>query len=352
MTTLTSSNRLAAAAQLWEPGGPYLNTATFGLPPRPTLEAVQGALEAWRRGEDAAMPWSAATGRARDAFARLVGVAPELVATGSCVSEFVGMIAASLPDGARVVAPDVDFTSVLFPFLVQADRGVELRTVPVAELPGAIDGRTGLVAFSAVQSATGEVADLAAVRAAARHHGARTLVDATQACGWLPLAGADYDYLVCATYKWLLAPRGSAFLTVGPERLDQLRPHAAGWFAGQEPWEALYGAPLRLADSARRLDLSPAWFSWVGAVPSLEVLERVGIAAIHDHDVTLANRLRAGLGMGPSDSAIVAFQRPGAAERLGRAGVRAAVRNGGVRISCHLYNTPADVDAALDALDC
>jgi selenocysteine lyase/cysteine desulfurase len=337
---------------LWEPAGHYLNTATFGLPPRPTLEAVRQALDAWQRGEDTAASWSAATNRARAAFARLVDVPADLVAAGPCVSEFAGTIAASLPDRARVLAPDVDFTSVLFPILVQAHRGVQLRTVPVAELAGAIDGRTDLVAFSAVQSATGEVADLAGIRDAARHHGARTMVDATQACGWLPLHAADYDYLVCSTYKWLLAPRGSALLTVGPERLAELRPHAAGWFAGQEPWETLYGAPLRLAGSARRLDLSPAWFSWVGAVPSLEVLERVGVAAVHDHDVALANRLRAGLGMAPSDSAIVAFRRPGAAEHLGRAGIRAAVRNGGVRISCHLYNTPADVDAALDAMGC
>jgi hypothetical protein len=77
-----------------------------------------------------------------------------------------------------------------------------------------------------------------------------------------------------------------------------------------------------------------------------------GPGPVGGHDVALANRLRAGLGLAPSNSAIVAFRPPGAAERLARAGVRDAVRDGGVRVSCHLYNTPADVDAALDALDC
>jgi selenocysteine lyase/cysteine desulfurase len=350
MSTVTDP--VAAAAGLWEPAAPYLNTATFGLPPRPTLAAVRDALAAWQRGDDAAVGWTATTDRGRAAFARLVGTTPELVAAGSCVSEFVGRVAASLPDRARVLAPEEDFTSLLFPFLVQADRGVELRTVPAGRLAEAVDAGTDLVAFSAVQSATGEVADLAAVTAAARHHGARTLVDATQACGWLPLAATDYDYLVSGVYKWLLAPRGCALLAVAPERLEELQPQGAGWFAGPEPWESLYGLPLRLADSARRLDLSPAWFSWVGVAPSLEVLERVGIGAIHDHDLALANRLRAGLGLAPSNSAIVSFQRPDAAERLGRAGIRAAVRAGSVRISCHLYNTPADVDAALEALAC
>jgi selenocysteine lyase/cysteine desulfurase len=352
--TTPVADPVAEAARCWQPpAGPYLNTATFGLPPAATLEAVGEALEAWRRGDDAARAWTdVPTERARAAFARLVGVAPELVAAGAAVSEFVGLVAAGLPDRARVLAPETDFTSLLFPFLAQADRGVELRCVPAARLTEAVDGRTDLVAFSAVQSATGEVADLAAVAAAARHHGARTLVDATQACGWLPLSAADWDYLVCATYKWLCTPRGCAFLAMRPERLERLRPQGPGWFAAEAPWESLYGPPLRLAGSARRFDLSPAWFSWVGAAPSLELLERVGVAAVGGHDLALANRLRAGLGLAPSNSAIVAFRRPGAAERLARAGVRAAVRDGGVRVSCHLYNTPADVDAALDALGC
>jgi selenocysteine lyase/cysteine desulfurase len=101
---------------------------------------------------------------------------------------------------------------------------------------------------------------------------------------------------------------------------------------------------------ARRLDTSPAWFSWVGAAPALAVLERIGIERIRAHDVELANRFRAGVGLEPAGAAIVAVDVPGADERLARAGIRAAVRAGKVRVSFHLYNTPADVDAALDAL--
>ena len=72
--------------------------------------------------------------------------------------------------------------------------------------------------------------------------------------------------------------------------------------------------------------------------------------AIHDHNVGLANRFRAGLGLPPGDSAIVTVDVPDAAEKLARAGVRAAVRAGRVRASFHLYTTEADVDLALSAL--
>ena len=71
-----------------------------------------------------------------------------------------------------------------------AGRGIRLRTAPLAHLAEAITADTWLVAFSVVQSATGEVADAAAIRAAAARHGARTLCDATQAIGWLPVDAA------------------------------------------------------------------------------------------------------------------------------------------------------------------
>ena len=97
-------------------------------------------------------------------------------------------------------------------------------------------------------------------------------------------------------YKWLLCPRGTAFFTIRPERRDELVPHAAGWYAGEDPASSYSGAPLRLAADARRFDLSPAWLNWVGAAPALELLEEVGVGTIHAHDLRMANRLRAGLG--------------------------------------------------------
>jgi selenocysteine lyase/cysteine desulfurase len=345
-----TSERVRRARSLWQPAAPYLNTASYGLPPRPAWEALQAVLADWREGRTSWEPWGESTERARATFARLLGVDTGNVATGATVSQLVGLVAASLPDGARVVVPEIDFASLLFPFLVHADRGVEVTTVPLDRLAESVDSGTTAVAFSAVQSATGEVADLDAVSAAARAHGALTIVDASHACGWLPLEGSRFDAVVCAGYKWLLSPRGSAFLTVSDDLLARVRPLAAGWWAGEDPHTSYYGPPLRLARTARRLDTSPAWFSWVGTAPALEVIEEIGVEEIHAHDVALANRFRAGLGLPAGDSAIVSLSVPGAAERLARAEIRAAVRADSLRVSFHVYNTEADVDAALDAL--
>ena len=107
-------------------------------------------------------------------------------------------MAAALPDGARVLAVEGDFTSVLFPFLAQESRGVSVELVPLDRLAEAIAPHHDVVAFSVVQSADGRVADVDAVLAAAAAHGVRTFADTTQATGWLPVDHGRFDYAACA----------------------------------------------------------------------------------------------------------------------------------------------------------
>jgi selenocysteine lyase/cysteine desulfurase len=334
------------ARKLWQPAGSYLNTASYGLPPQPGWDAMQQALIDWQGGRTSWEGWAESTHAARDAFAQMVGVPAERVAVGATVSELIGLVAASV-DRGRLVCAEGDFTSLVWPWLVS---GFDVTEVPLARLADTVDSSTAVVAVSAVQSSSGELADLDAIVAAVRAHDALVVLDATQACGWLPLDAARFDAVACAGYKWLCSPRGTAYLALGDALLDRVAPLHAGWFAGEDIHSSYYGTPVRLAASARRLDTSPAWFSWVGAAPTLELLNEVGIEAIHRHDVSLANRFRAGLGLPPADSAIVSADLPGAEERLAQAGIRASVRGGSLRASFHLYTTESDVDAALDAL--
>jgi len=335
---------IAEARRLFAPQTTYLDTAGYGLPPQPAFAALQAALEEWRAGRGSWREWQRSVDAARAAFARMHGVDAGRVAVGSQLSAFMGLVAASLPAGARVVAVEDDFTSVLFPLLAQRERGVRVNLVPLDSLVDALDGAS-LVAVSAVQSGDGRLADLDAIAAS----GVPAFVDATQACGWLPLDASRFDFVGCGGYKWLLGPRGCAFMTVREDAVARLTPHLANWFAADDQ-AAYYGGPLRLAADARRFDSSPVWFSWVGQAAALEVLESVGVPAIHAHDVELANRFRAGLGLEPGSSAIVSVSPfRGAEERLRRASVMFAGYDL-LRFSFHLYNTEADVDRALEAL--
>ena len=347
---MAATEPLAGVRDLFPCAAGYLDTATMGLPPEGAVDEILGALEAWRTGQASAPGFDGWVARGRAAFARLVGLPEEQIAVGNQVSAFAGLVAASLEDRAEVLCVEGDFTSVLFPFLVQRDRGLTVRAVALERLADEVRSSTDLVAVSAVQSADGRVADLDAVADAAQAHDAATFIDATQACGWLAFEAARFDYLACSAYKWLLSPRGSSFFAVRPERLDEITPHLAGWYAGEDRWSSLYGEPLRLAPDARRLDVSPAWLSWVGTAPAVELLADIGADALGAHGVRLANRLRDALGLAPEPSPILSLNAPGARERLERAGVKASVRGQAVRVCFHLYNSDEDVDAVVAAL--
>jgi selenocysteine lyase/cysteine desulfurase len=345
------ARRIAAAQEEFSPDVTYLDTATLGLPPRRTLLALDRALDAWRRGTSDAVGYDEVVDASRDGFARLVGVDRSAVAVGAQVSALVGLVAASLAPGSEVLTATGDFTSVLFPFLAHADRDVVVREAPLDALPEAVSSSTTLVAVSAVQSADGRIADLVALSEACAVTGTRTLVDTTQAAGWLPIDANRWTYTVGSGYKWLLAPRGTAFLAVAPEAREALRPVAAGWYAGEDRWSSIYGSPLRLASDARRFDVSPAWFSWVGQAASLTLLLEVGVPALFEHVTGLARRFCEATDLPFTGSAIVAAEADDLVPALlAEHRIAAATRAGRLRLSFHVSTTVADVDHAAAVL--
>ncbi|MEU2114116.1 aminotransferase class V-fold PLP-dependent enzyme [Streptomyces sp. NPDC016459] len=332
----------------------YLNTSACGLLPRRTVEAVTLLAEETADGRPDGAGDFGIVDEARAAFARLAGVSHERVAVGSSVAVHCGLIAQSMPAGAEILFPEGEFSSVITPFTVRGD--LKTRFVPLERLAESVRPETALVAFSAVQSADGRTADFPAIRAAATAHGARTLLDATQSAGWLPLRAGEWDYTVAGGYKYLLCPRGASFLTVTEEAQDSLLAIHANWVAGEELWVNSYGPVRELARTARRFDEPAAFLSYHGAARSLALLEEIGIERIEAHDKGLAARFRTGLlalGHQPvmDDSTVVAV--PGLGDRadtLRQAGILLSARAGNLRASFHLYNTAADVARTLDVL--
>jgi selenocysteine lyase/cysteine desulfurase len=339
------------------PGSVYLDAATYGLAPRRTVVAMRRMLEQWERGTgDWREDWDRCAEQARRQFATLIEAPAPEIALIPAVSVGVGLVAATLRVGDEVLVADDEFTSVLFPLLVaQRERGVIVRAVPFPTLAEAIRPTTRLVAFSLVQSQSGRVAPLEQICAAAAAHGAQTLVDATQALPFVPIGQSrdTIDYLVCAAYKHLLCPRGTAFLAVRPERWETIPAPYAGWRSADRPYERYYGGDLTLAPSASRFDVSPAWIAWVGAVESLSLLlewQRDGTLAGVPR---LARRLAHELSVPPPGASVVSVpvaDAPAASDALRRAGIRASVRAGAVRISPHVYNTTRHILAAARAI--
>lgn len=337
-------------ASHFEAHGPYFATATAGLPPRVTSDAMDAVLQRWRTGRVQGPDFDADVERARRAYAGLVGVDASTVAIGHQVSPMVSLVAACLPADSEVLVAEGEFTSVTGPFTTQASPHLRVVEAPLETLADAVTDRTALVAVSAVQSADGSRVDLDAVESAAATHGADVLVDLTQAVGWLPVDAGRFAYTVCGAYKWLLSPRGTAFLTVRPDRLGTLVPAHAGWYAGASPWEAIYGLPLRLADDARRFDVSPAWFSWVGTATSVEFLTEIGVEDLHAHAVAVEAAFAEAAGLAPCGGAIRSVRADAeGASLMAEAGAVASVRAGRLRLAFHVNNTE-DEGAALGRL--
>src|SRR5687768_17224571 len=124
-------------------GRGYLAACTLGLPADVTREAVRHDFERWSTGSATAAGYSAALERAREHAATLLGTTPSRVATGSQVSVFAGLAAASAPVGAEVLCVDGDFSSVVAPFLVRGDMRV--RHVPLDALADAVTPSTWIV---------------------------------------------------------------------------------------------------------------------------------------------------------------------------------------------------------------
>jgi selenocysteine lyase/cysteine desulfurase len=335
----------------------YVDSATFGLPPKPTVEALARALDEWQTGtasweED----WEPAGELCRHEIAPMLGAPADEIALVPAVSVGIAPIAAALGPDDEVVVPDDEFDSLLLPLAALAERrGARVRRVPFRDVAGAVRPETTLVATSHVRSNGGGVQDLDSVAAAAKGAGARVVLDATHAAGVLPIdaAARGLDVVVAAAYKHLLCPRGVAFARIAPEAQRFYAPVSASWVS-VEPRRYYGSAVDKLAPDARRFDVSLAWHAWVGAVESLRFLNAIPAEERCSWCLSLASELAERVGVEPTGSSFlsvpVGVPLDRLTRRLAEADVAAAIRAGEVRVSFHVYNTEADVDYVADVL--
>ena len=354
-TTIAATSRplspeLEAARSSFDAGHGFLAVASIGIPTRETVAAQKLDLDLWAAARRDPQDYDAVVERTRGHYARLVGVPSTSVATGSQTSVLTSVVAASVPEGAEVLCVDGDFSSIMFPFLQRV--GIRVRSVPLDELARNITTDTWLVAFSFIQSATGVVADIDAITAAAARYGAYTFCDFTQAAGVHPVDASRFDVTVCHSYKWLCSPRGVAFLTVSDRFDPLLTPLQAGWYAGDDVWQSCYGPAMELAHGPRRFDVSPVWPAWVGAEPAIRMFADLDLREVWAYTSGLGDLLCDELGIPRQHQAIVTWDDP-ERDDLGKliaAGIKASGRAGRLRASFHIWNDTSDVAAGARAL--
>lgn len=347
----------AVQRQVWldTPGSP---PAALGV-----VGALQSAMDAWLYGEFDWKEWDRAPAASRSRIARLLDIPQERIALMGSVAEAAATVAKSLPLG-RIVVPAVEFRSNLFPWCQLERTGHEVVLIPpqdghtrTEDIVAALDSRTVLLAVSDVLSIDGHRADLVALRQATTQVGARLFVDATQSLGALRLDMNQVrpDYLAVHGYKWMLCPRGAGWLATAPELAEELHPLLPSWKSTDPPHD-YFGGPFVPAQGAARCDTSPAWLSWIGALPALDLLLTLDAEQVERHCLRLAADFRArvaaaAVGSGQSHIVVVRVNDPAAVgARLARDGVRATLLGDQLRVGFHYFNSDADVERAASVL--
>ena len=267
-----------------DPSVVFLNHGSFGAVPRP----VHSHQEALRRSMEAepvrflARELPDELDRVRESVAALVRAEAASIALTVNTTTAVHAVARSvrLERGDEVLLTNHEYGAMLLLWdEVAAQAGAR---VVVADLPrtprsdeelaacvlNRLTPRTRVVFCSHITSLTSTLLPIAQICAEARRQGVISVVDGAHGPGQveldLPAAGADV--YVGNAHKWLLAPRGAAFIHAGTDAREWIRGPVVSWGVDMGGRRRLSGA-LRLARDVRsdRASLDPRVRSSSGA---------------------------------------------------------------------------------------
>jgi selenocysteine lyase/cysteine desulfurase len=303
----------------------HLNNAGAALQPRPVIDAVFGHLrrETEIGGYEAAEEALTRREAVYHSVARLLGADRDEIALVDNATRAFDMAFHALPlrDGDVVLTTRSEYPSNVMAFLRAAhDRRIELRYIPnepdgtlSLDALGSMLREPGVrvVSVSHVPTQSGLVQPVEQVGGLVRGSDVWYLLDATQTAGQMPLDVnlIGCDALAATGRKFLRGPRGTGFLYVRLERLEEMDPlpvdlHAATW-TGPETY--------RLRGDARRFE---TWeqpiAGLLGLGAAVEYALDLGLDAIWARVQALAARLRSLLGDAPG----VTLRDPGR-ERCG-----------------------------------
>ena len=320
--------------------------------------------------------------------------------TTSLFFQMAPLIAHDWREGDNILVTRMDHDANVSPWLqAAAARGVEARflewdretfALKLETLPDLIDGRTRAVAIGHASNFLGTINDVAAVCAAARAVGAVSIVDAVQSAPHLALdaAAIGCDLMAASAYKFFGPHAAILFVSkrlqgmipplkvrpsadVMPTRLSPGTPSfeaMAGTAAaidhlawlGEAAGSASPGAPLRqrleagmAAAQAHELDLARQFLSGLAAIPGVTLHGIANPNRLHERVATFTFEIS-----GHSADSIAAslaaqniFAWNGYYYAWEPAGVLGLKERGAVRVGFTHYNSRAEVDALLAALD-
>ena len=282
----------------------HFNNAGAALCPQPVLDAVIShlRLEARIGGYEAASQAQETIESVYDSAARLLGCSAEEIAVVENATRAWDMAFYSIPfePGQRILTCSCEYASNYIAFLQAAKKhNLRIELIPndeqgqisVDALRERIDTDVRLIAICHVPTNGGVVNPVAEIGKVARDAGCLYLVDACQSVGQMPIdvLAIGCDFLSGTGRKYLRGPRGTGFLYVRNELIEDLEPpfldlHAATW-TSQETYS--------VRPDARRFE---SWESYIagkiGLGTAIEYALGWGLGPIRDRVQNLAEHLR------------------------------------------------------------
>lgn len=339
----------------------YLNAGTCGPLPSSASAAAADALQRATSDGRAAeyhRAFLALRTTLRATYATLLGAATDDIALTTCTSEGIVrvLLGLDLRPGDEVLTSTDEHPGLTGPLsAARAQRGVEVRSVPFAELADAVTVATKLVACSHVSWIDGRLApDFSGLDVP-------VLLDGAQGIGAVPV---DVRALNCAFYagsgqKWLCGPVGTGMLWVAAEWRERVAAPGPTYLNLENPGAGVDAVPK--ATAARHDASAQSLETTTAAAAALDVLGSFGWDALHERAATLAETLVAmlgerGLTVAPRDrTTLVTWQDPDPAatrDRLAAAGIviRDLPGTGLLRASVGAWNDESDLERLVEAL--
>lgn len=361
----------------------YLNTGGLGASPYVVIEAVKNKITELER--------ICETGHSEELWhdikskaGQILGCKPEELAYMRNATEGIAIVCNGLPlkRGDEVITTTHEHVGNTLSWLARQKRdGIVMKAFEpsmqsaqenLERMQKLLTKRTRALSIPHITTSTGQILPVKQIGEWAAANKLWYFIDGAQAAGMLPM---NLHEIGCHAYavsghKWLLGPKGTGLLYVREDALDLIESKYLGGYSNTGEFDMITGA-FQFHPTAQRYEygtVSTPLFAGLGA--AMEFLLKIGMENIWRRDHALASALKAGLNQlgvevnspqHPEEhSAIITFTL----RNMDRSKLQnflaekyqlrtRGIYEGGldaIRISLHLYNSFAEVDKVLEAV--
>lgn len=318
--------------------------------------------------------------RLKERISRLINSSPEDIILTSSTTHGLNIFANGVSaDVCRSTAyADSEFPSVVYSWMNQEKiRGIKNYLIPskngkveLYDVERVVsDNKIDVLTISSVEF-LGYRNDLDEIRKILNKYGTLLVVDAIQSIGAVPMdvKKHDIDFLAAGSQKWMMSPAGVGFAYIKNSIKKHVNPTYVSTMSIDYDFTKFLDYRFKLKDSGTAYENStPNTLGMIGLESSLDLFLSLGVENIFSHIVKLLDRFIDGISvnnnfrvesvLNPENrSNILIFSHVDSAKNsaiqksLEEKNIFIAVREGFLRLSPHLFNNEADIDALIYSL--